>query len=485
MSNIKYFDLDTLITEAKEDNLDSIKKLGEFYMYLGKYDKMEECWEKLAKVGDLDIINKLVNHFLKEQEYPKVIKYALYGKKLDDTISIYNLGIGFCKTNQYDLMFEHLEIAIERGLDHAMNFIGHYYFENDDYSNALKYYSMGIPLESAPCYNSLGCLYQKIGNNDELVVEYYNKAIEKGYIRSMINLANFYESKNDYKNMEKTLQLAIEHKDIEAIHKLSNYYFQINDEENKIKYIKIGADLDDYKSLYLLADYHRKSYNYDEAIKVLEHMYSLGHAYGLTGIGQIYQARIKDYEKMKYYYEEAIKLEEPTAMQFYGSYFKMIMDYDNMFKYYSMFNNCTKEVSMIYDIVVSASKITDENLEQIKLNAEDNLGSNIMLGLYYFSLKQGKLSNMYFQKSRNILKKYENKYLLAVQLITKYFINMNKFLKDNNINPINTNDNNLESVETSCCSTTLDYDIIFCDECPVCKKKFLKIEPFIHEKVKK
>lgn len=100
--------------------------------------------------------------------------------------------------------------AIDKGNLTALNDIGNLYYLKGDYSTAKKYYLKALENDSnAGVIVNLGLAYESLGEA-KMAEETHLKAIEKGFVASMYNLASFYEEQGKNQEAKKWYKKALE-----------------------------------------------------------------------------------------------------------------------------------------------------------------------------------------------------------------------------------------------------------------------------------
>ncbi len=473
---VEIFDHNELLTQSEQGNIDSIQKLVDYYLLTNQNEKLEQILKKGTEFEhSYEFSIQLGNYYSSQEQYDLAEECFSKGAKNNNIPSIYQLGVLSKHKNDINKMFEYLNICIEKDYSHALNLMGHYYLEKKNYRDAVKYYQKGADFGYEECMNSLAVYYSMIGENEQMI-KYLLKSIEKGYIRSMINLAVYYNDNGDYDNMIKYYQMAANLGSLEAIKKLSIYYKNISNEDQMIKYLGLAVEFYDIDSILMLASHYKKLYDFENAIKLYNLVSNLGNPFGYTAIGSIYFSKIKDYEKMKEYYDKAIEANEPYSMLYYGAYYKSILDYKNMFKYYSMYHKTgTDDIKVLPEIKYHAkNNIKDDILIKTKEQADSgDLSSSLILALHYLLNKEANEADYYFSICKNLLKSETDKYELVVYFISQYFISINNFFKSNNLVSEKFGQKEYKMISSKCCDSVLELNIIYENECTGCGHKFV------------
>jgi TPR repeat protein len=472
---IEVFKKDELLMLAEQGNINAIQKLVEYYSLTNQNNKLELTLKKGIEYEEsYEFSIQLGNYFCSQEKYDLAEECFMKGANNNDIPSIYQLAVLEKHKNDTDKMFKYLNVCIENNYSHAINLMGHYYLEQKNYRDATKYYQMGADLGYKECMNSLAVYYSMTGET-ELMMKYLNKSIEQGYTRSMINLGTHYQDNGDYDNMKKYFEMAAEQGCLEAIKKLVNYYRNINDEENMVKYLELAIEFYDMDCIIFLGNHYKKKYDYENSIKLFELAIGLGNPYGYSAIGSIYFTRIKDYDKMKEYFNKAIEAGEPNGMLYFGAYYKSILDFKNMFKYYSMYYKTGFDGIRVLPEIKNHARvnITGDILTKTKEQADsDDLASCLMISLHYLYNKDANEADYYFKKCKKLLNTQIEKYELIVYFVTQYFISLNNFLKSNNLTTENFSDREYKMISSKCCDSVLELNIIYDNICTGCDTKF-------------
>jgi TPR repeat protein len=127
----------------------------------------------------------------------------------------------------YNKMEEYYLMAIEKiGDKQAMNNLGCYYYNTQNYTNAQKYFNMALNNNNFVALNNLGAYYQNIEKDYDKMKKYYLMAIEKNNSDSMYNLGIYYMTiEKDYKIASKYIQMAYNggnKKAVDLLHKIAH-----------------------------------------------------------------------------------------------------------------------------------------------------------------------------------------------------------------------------------------------------------------------
>lgn len=116
----------------------------------------------------------------------------------------------------------------------------------------------------------IGFTYRK-ENKYEVAEKYYFKAIDKGVVEAMNNLANLYNDTNRQEEAEKIYLKAIKKGHVGAMFNLAILYEDMNRQEKAEKYYIKAIDKGDVKSMYYLAlFYYQENKNPEKAVNLME-----------------------------------------------------------------------------------------------------------------------------------------------------------------------------------------------------------------------
>jgi hypothetical protein len=182
---------------------------------------------------------------------------------------------------------------------------------------------------------------------------YYNKGV-------------YYDTLQDFDNMEKAFLDAVNFDHIQAMNRLGLYYDDIAEKEKMLKYYLLAIDLGETSAMYNLARYYSDHREYDNMIK---------------------------------YYLMAIALKDTDCCYELSIYYQSIKDFDNMKKYYIMATEIEIELGGTKRNNVNDG-FNDFNPFQLleMLQSIENPNNNIVLKIEKFS--KNKENSVYLNKIR-------------------------------------------------------------------------------------
>ena len=147
-----------------------------------------------------------------------------------------------------------LNKSAEQGYWRSLGKLGDYYWDEENYEEALKWYRIGAEKNDPFCQNAIGnCYHNGFGVARDFVesVRWYEKAVEQNYIWALSNLGNMYRNgrgvaKDSYKAIE-LYQRAYEIGNAEAANWIGVMYYNGDgvpeDNEKEFLWIKRSAEL--------------------------------------------------------------------------------------------------------------------------------------------------------------------------------------------------------------------------------------------------
>jgi len=277
--------------------------------------------------------------------------------KYFDNIDNYYLANLYYKKKNYNEMKHYYLLAINNGHIKSIIKLANYYYKIEkNYDEAKQYFILGLSLNSnsKKLFYKLGHYYQYIEHNYIKMEENYLLAINKGCVKAMYNLGVYYESietdykmytlkkkldnrsnpdKGDFSNyykMHKYYSMAIEKGCVKSMNNLGDYYYYLDlkYESKCIEYYRMAADKGCIHAIYKLGCYYQNKHKDD---------YRDYYNYG-TVFKNIY-------EKMKIYYLMAIKKGCIKSMFNLAMYYQTVEKNKTLMnKYYNM---AYKELNLI------------------------------------------------------------------------------------------------------------------------------------------
>jgi TPR repeat protein len=342
-----------LMLRAKEKNFER----ADIYLLLSEYDRYTDPAVYEQKVKDYNSTAKSVNQIW-------YLLGDLYCDKLNDVkkaVEAYDKGIEltgepYCMYKKALIILNSeiegdkdeallmLESAYEWNEVYAADFLGQFYYFNEEYQNVEK------------------------------SVEWYKKAISYYNSHSMLNLSFIYLYNNEYKNIEKGLEymdMAIDNGNVRAMSEKA-YFLLETEEENR---------------------------NIPLAKELLEKAYDAGDGYAAYRLGYGYQnaefSEERDYETAFKYYIVGAERNHLFAIELLGRYYKIgIAGEPNPEKAIECYNEAVGrgsnyarvELALCYEEGFGVEQDENKAFELLKLAADENYSyAQVKLGYYYMN----------------------------------------------------------------------------------------------------
>ena len=256
---------------------------------------------------DMELQHKLLSESRKNLE----LKNSSYCKELIPShIEILNTVENKLRNND---LKSAAKILSEDGIESsAVSFIiGNTFYEKlHNKAKAKEYYEKAIEKGHVDAINNLAVLYANEYKDKEKAKEYYELAIEKGVVGAIYNLALLYA--NEYKDKEKAKEyyaLAIEKGHVDAINNLAVLYAnEYKDKEKAKEYYERAIEKGHVGAIYNLAMLYQTEYkDKAKAKEYYEKAIEKGIVEAINNLAVLYQTEYKDKAKAKEYYEKAIE----------------------------------------------------------------------------------------------------------------------------------------------------------------------------------
>lgn len=323
-------------------------------------DKANALWEERKQLADEETLRAdkpvyyaqtaVVLGFMYANEYGRSKDEGLARSWYDyavDQGSVYALdGLGGLYANSaisdtdYSRAAEYVQKAVDKGRALANNTLGVIYNKGDvengieqDDDRALKYYELAAEAGSGIAMSNLGYCYQHgrgYVKNPAKAVEWYEKAIENGYLEAFYKLGKFYyvgdeDREPDYANAALWMEKGIEAGLDSGIFELGYIYSQggngiTADAEKAVYYYRIAADAGDVTAMHNLAVLYyngREGLEKDvpQAVAYYEKAVEGGREKDIFLLADIYRYGVEgqfeeNLPKAAYYYEKYLQLEE-------------------------------------------------------------------------------------------------------------------------------------------------------------------------------
>ena len=167
----------------------------------------------------------------------------------------------------------------------------------------------------------------------EKAEEYYLKAIDKDNVEALFNLAILYRDQKEYEKAEEYYLKAIDKDNVEALFNLAILYSDQKDYKKAEEYYLKAIDKDHDRALNNLAILYRNQKDYKKAEEYCLKAIDKGHVGALNNLAISYMDQ-KEYEKAKEYYLKAIDKDHEEALFNLAILYSEQKDYKKAEKYY-------------------------------------------------------------------------------------------------------------------------------------------------------
>ena len=306
------------------------------------------------------------------------------------------------------------------------NLIGNFFYDNNDYLNALKYYKMSADMGNSDGQVNYGILHyygQGVKQNYSEAKKYFELAADQKNVSAYNYLGNLYENGNgvqiNYNIAGKYYKLSADQNDQHGLISYGNLCYhgliEVKDILKAKYYYELAAEQNNKNANYFLGFlYYTDFGDYRKAINYLE-IASQENSYASKLLGKIYlhgQEIQQDYMKAKHYYELSASMNNSGAlvklgkMYFRGKgveknllkareYYEMAIKYNNPNALYYLSQLYSTEDSVGIDI----SKSMNYLLECIQIHFEKrNLYQQSTKNFFCYSI-----CNKYHYHSNNDL----------------------------------------------------------------------------------
>ena len=128
---------------------------------------------------------------------------------------MYNYALLCEDKDDYSEMKKFFKMAILLGDIESMTSLGYYYYNIDNYDKMKKYYLMAIEKGSTDAMIHLGHYYLVDKEKEEKGIRFYDMAIKNKNYKAYFELANYYNTKNNFDKCKEYYILYFENSDDE------------------------------------------------------------------------------------------------------------------------------------------------------------------------------------------------------------------------------------------------------------------------------
>ena len=229
--------------------------------------------------------------------------------------------------------------------------------------------------------------YEKIENNIELTIDFYEKSIKLGNIEAINNLGVIYFNNANYEKMKEYFLLGIKYLNSNCMYNLGVYYYLIEkNTELMEKFYSHSFNLGNKSALYALGNYYFFiSFEYEKMLNLFN-LYNEDE-YVSYMLGLYYESICINYTKMEKFYISSAKKGMVDSMVKLGNYYYTIGKYESMKYYYNMAADKDNILALFYlgfyyqFIEINYNKMKNYYIKAIFLG--DDLNSLNNLNIYY------------------------------------------------------------------------------------------------------
>lgn len=248
-----------------------VHAISKHFPSCNKMPKTDVAYIQLCKKYKLTFVNECL-------PYVELIKDVFVNDNLSylnedsDKVTLNIYGLYYSeKLKDYAKSKECHELVVRKyNSSVAMQQLGRYYcLYEKDYDKAKYYHNLAYETDKT-CNGSmsmLGSYYTNIEKNYEKGMECYHKAIERGSIWAMFNIAVIYEELGNYEMSIKYYLMAIENKHSGAMVNLGSYYDRLQDPDTALIYYQMSVKYNQVYGMVCAGNVYRKRKNYDEMCK--------------------------------------------------------------------------------------------------------------------------------------------------------------------------------------------------------------------------
>ena len=229
----------TYITDKSENDLAYLHLLGNYYSEIKNYEDMLTCFKKCVDKNYKPSIRTLIIHYANREEFNNM---EVYITKL---ISVINDEIKNYEADEY----ENLDKANKEMLE-MIKYAGYKYGKSnklEDMANKLKVCVDNF--YDVPSMSTLGNCYREMKNYPEME-KYYLKGIHNNCGISALNYGMYLRSINNFEEMIRCYNIAIEHKNKNTFYEFYDYYKSIGNQEKVDKYFDLVVKDDELMPKY-------------------------------------------------------------------------------------------------------------------------------------------------------------------------------------------------------------------------------------------
>ncbi len=346
-----------------------MNNLALFYLEIEKNDdEVIKYFLMAIEKKNISAYFYLAKFYLSKKDKKNSQKYLIEGASFKNINCIMYLAKHYSECQNcldFKNSIKYYDIAFKLDNYHVIIPICHILLKTKKYNEFHIYCDMGIKHNLIECFYLKGYFYNKIDKNEDKMIEFYNEAIKRKDMNSLIELVKYFDINSNYTEMKKYLQIGIENDNLDSYHYLAHFYLENEKEkdiEKAIELFKIAINKNHKPSMFSLGRYYDSIQNEEEMIKYYLMCENKNSFFNLG----IYYYNKLNYPKSIHYFELSWKLGDLEALKNIADAYKKLNDYPMMKKYYliGIQNNC---IDCIFDLALFYQIEEINNEEMIKL----------------------------------------------------------------------------------------------------------------------
>jgi tetratricopeptide (TPR) repeat protein len=266
-------------------------------------------------------LDRDIEHKLKQEtrHYLTSVKSNYLGELTVSEKELFNKVIELHKHGEYEEAIKLLKTS-NKSNKYIMSALGLLYREIDDYPNSKFYYQKAIEAGELRALINLGILYKEQGEI-ESAVDCYQKAIEAGESDALFNLGILYQKQGEIESAVDCYQKAIEAGESDALVNLGNLYQEQGEVESAVDYYQKAIEAGESDALFNLGILYQKQGEIESAVDYYQKAIEAGESDALVNLGVLYQEQ-GEIELAVDCYQKAIEAGDSDALVNLGILYK-------------------------------------------------------------------------------------------------------------------------------------------------------------------
>ena len=378
----------------------SMLYLGVQAMKKGDHGKMVEYYKKAADKGQVSALIGLGWHYaLTLVDLEKAKLYFSMAVEKGEVSAMWALGEVYARQMDFNNMEKYYKMVLEsadinnaRHIEIAMQALNQLCMEfekRNEIATAKKYCLFAIERDingrlGASAMFHLG-RFSSLGKDYPNMIKYYEMAIERGEISSMVSLGNYYSTiDKDLPKANALLLKAAEKGQPIAMRLLGTNYAALGDPELELKYYHMAAERGDHESLFKIGLHYAARKNSEKMEEYYKKAVESGSLNGALALAANYHIA-GDIPSMIKYYDIAAQKGEITAILQLAGHYRTVGDTENMKKYLELAADQGDQESFLA-LVNYYATITDNVAKKKAFLAAIERGNVTAFGLFALHL---------------------------------------------------------------------------------------------------